>query len=50
MPGATKIVKCNVGGRHFEVSRTLVNGNSETVLGKLASDTCNDDPGKAVFI
>ncbi len=50
MPGASEIVKFNVGGRHFEISRTLINGNSETVLGKLASDTWNDDPGKAVFI
>lgn len=50
MSEATAIVKFNVGGRHFEVSRTLVDGNSETVLGKLVSDTWNDDPAKAVFV
>jgi hypothetical protein len=50
MPDATKIVKFNLGGIHWGVSRTLINGNSETVLGKLASDTWNDDPAKAVFI
>ncbi|KAL3764476.1 hypothetical protein ACHAW5_000140 [Stephanodiscus triporus] len=50
MSEATAIVMFNVGGRHFEVSRTLINEISDTVLGKLVSDTWNDDPGKAVFI
>ena len=51
MSDATDTVKFNVGGRHFEVSRALViDGHSETVLGKLVSDTWNDDIGKPVFI
>ncbi len=50
MSDATETVRFNVGGRLFEVSRALIDGHSETVLGKLASDTWNDDPGKAVFI
>mmetsp|Transcript_13460 Transcript_13460/g.28554 ORF Transcript_13460/g.28554 Transcript_13460/m.28554 type:complete len:202 (+) Transcript_13460:102-707(+) len=43
-------VRFNVGGRHFEVSRALVDEHSNTVLGKLVSDTWNGDPAKAVFI
>lgn len=50
MSDATGTVKFNVGGRHFEVSRALIDGHSETVLGKLVSETWNNDPGKAVFI
>ncbi len=50
MSDATETIKFNVGGRHFEVSRALLDGHSETVLGKLVSDTWNDDPDKAVFI
>ena len=41
-------VKFNVGGRHFEVSRALI--DEDTLLGKLVSDTWNDDPEKEVFI
>jgi hypothetical protein len=40
----------NVGGRYFEVSRALIDDHSESLLGKLVSDTWNDDPGKTVFI
>ena len=47
---AEATVKFNVGGKHFEVSRALVDGHANTVLVKLVSDTCNDDPSKAVFI
>ena len=43
-------VKFNVGGRHFEVSRALVDEHSDTVLGKLVSDTWSDDSGNVVFI
>ncbi len=51
MSDATETIKFNVGGRHFEVSRALViNDHSETVLGKLVSETWNDDHGKPVFI
>ena len=47
---AEDTVKFNVGGRHFEVSKSLIAGHQDTVLGKLVSDTWNADPGKAVFI
>ena len=43
-------MKFNVGGRHFEVSRALIDSHSDTMLGKLASDTWNEDPEKPVFI
>ena len=43
-------VKFNVGGRHFEVSRALVDGHADTVLGRLASATWHADPGAAVFV
>eukprot|EP01083_Nonionella_stella_P108777 316607_1 len=42
--------KLNVGGKHFEVSRDLLNKHSETMLGKLISDTWQEDPEEAVFI
>jgi predicted metallo-beta-lactamase superfamily hydrolase len=50
MSDATETVKFNVGGRHFKVSRALIEGHSDTVLGKLVSDTWNDEPDKAVFV
>jgi hypothetical protein len=50
MSNDTETVRFNVGGRLFEVSSALIDGHSEAVLGKLVSDTWNDDPGKAVFI
>ncbi|KAL7531970.1 hypothetical protein ACHAXR_004344 [Thalassiosira sp. AJA248-18] len=43
-------VKFNVGGKHFEVSRALIDAHSDTMLGRLVSDIWNEDPGKAVFI
>ena len=50
MSNTTETVKFNVGGRHFEVSRALIDGHSETVLGKLVSDNWNEDPDKTVFV
>ncbi|KAL7525605.1 hypothetical protein ACHAXR_001076 [Thalassiosira sp. AJA248-18] len=47
---AEATVKFNVGGKHFEVSRALIDAYSDTMLGRLVSDTWNEDPGKAVFI
>ena len=43
-------VKFNVGGRHFEVSRALIDAHSDTMLGRLVSETWNEDQGKDVFI
>ncbi len=43
-------IKFNVGGRHFEVSRDLIDTHSETMLGKLVSDAWQEDPEEEVFI
>ena len=50
MPKTTVTVKFNVGGKLFEVSRDLINEHSDTVLGKIVSDTWNASPNTAVFI
>lgn len=50
MSDAAENVKFNVGGKHFEVSRALIDSHAESVLGKLVSDTWYEDPNKAVFI
>mmetsp|Transcript_22500 Transcript_22500/g.46973 ORF Transcript_22500/g.46973 Transcript_22500/m.46973 type:complete len:195 (-) Transcript_22500:50-634(-) len=47
---AEATIKFTVGGKHFEVSRTPIHRHSDTVLGKLVSDTWNEDRGKTVFI
>lgn len=46
----TGTVKFDVGGRNFKISRALVDEHSDSVLGKLVSQTWNDDPNKEVFI
>jgi hypothetical protein len=43
-------IKFNVGGKHFEVSRDLIEAHSETMLGKLVSDAWQADPEETVFI
>ena len=43
-------IKFNDGGAQFEVSRALIDDHSDTVLGRLASDTSNDDSNKPVFV
>lgn len=43
-------VKFNVGGRHFEVSRGLIEEHSDSVLGKLVSDAWTADPTAALFV
>ena len=43
-------VKLNVGGRHFEVGRDLVDKYSDSVLATLVSDTWQEDPEETVFI
>jgi len=47
---ASKTVKFNVGGKHFEVSRALIDRHSDTMLGKLVSDAWQEDPEETVFI
>jgi hypothetical protein len=50
MSDPAETVKFNVGGRNFEVSRAIIDSHSESMLGKLVSDTWYEDPDKAVFI
>ena len=50
MSTTTNTIKFNVGGKHFEVSRDLVEAHSETMLGKLISETWQQDPEDTVFI
>ena len=47
---ASNTVKFNVGGRHFEVGRDLVDKYSDSVLATLVSDTWQEDPEETVFI
>jgi hypothetical protein len=46
----TATVKFNVGGRAFEVSRSLLDKYSDTVLGRMVSETWHEDAEKPVFI
>lgn len=46
----TNTVKFNVGGRHFEVSRDLMEKHFETMLGRLVSEAWQQDPEEPVFI
>ncbi len=50
MSANSSTIKFNVGGRHFEVSRDLIDTHSETMLGKLVSDAWQEDPEEVVFI
>ena len=50
MSTTTNNIKFNVGGKHFEVSRDLMEAHSETMLGKLISETWQQDPEDTVFI
>ena len=47
---ANNTIKFNVGGKHFEVSRDLMEMHSETMLGKLVSEAWQQDPEEPVFI
>lgn len=44
MSANSSTIKFNVGGRHFEVSRDLIDTHSETMLRKLVSDAWQEDP------
>ena len=46
----TNTIKFNVGGKHFEVSRDLMEKHSETMLGRLVSEAWQQDPEEPVFI
>jgi hypothetical protein len=43
-------VKLNVGGRHYEVSRSLIERFPETMLARMASETWQKDPEATLFI
>ncbi|KAL3781473.1 hypothetical protein HJC23_009142 [Cyclotella cryptica] len=49
---STAKVNLNVGGKKFEVSRSLINQYSDSMIGKLVSDTwsCKTDRAEAIFI
>ena len=43
-------VRLNVGGVHFEVSRSLIAQHDSSMLARLVSDTCQTDPEAIIFI
>jgi hypothetical protein len=43
-------VKLNVGGKHYEVSRSLIERYPDTMLARLVSDTWQSDPSSTIFI
>ena len=43
-------VKFNVGGKHFEVSRALIDARPESMLAKMISETWEQDPESPMFI
>jgi hypothetical protein len=43
-------VKFNVGGKHFEVSRNLIEQDPTTTLAKMISKTWEKQPGEPMFI
>ena len=43
-------VKYNVGGKHFEVSRALINANPDAILAKMIPDTWEKEPENPIFI
>ena len=43
-------VRLNVGGVHFEVSRSLIAKHDSSMLARLVSDTCQTDPEAIIFI
>ena len=43
-------VKLNVGGKHYEVSRDLIDQHPDTLLAKLISETWEKEPDKPIFI
>ncbi|KAL7549180.1 hypothetical protein ACHAWF_012446 [Thalassiosira exigua] len=46
----TSIKLFNVCGRHFEVSRDLIEQQPDSMLEKAASETWHPDPEKAILI
>ena len=46
----TEIVKFNVGGHRYEVSRSMLSLHPQTMLAKSASEQWQTDPEKEIFI
>ena len=46
----TGIAKFNIGGQRYEVSRSLLESNPDTMLAKSASDQWQEDPESEIFI
>ena len=49
-PTHLKTIKFNVGGRHFEVSRALIEQQPESLLGQMVSEKWQTDLEKSGFI
>jgi len=51
MTSPTAVINFNVGGKHHEVSRSLFESQSDTMLAKIASKQCQEDPeSETIFI
>ena len=48
--GTYSTVKFNVGGRHYEVSRALIEKFPSTMLARMTSETWQKDPEVTLFI
>ena len=46
----TKVVKFNIGGQRYEVSRSLLDMHPESMLAKSASEQWQEDPEAEIFI
>lgn len=47
---STAVVKINVGGTLYEVSRSLLQQHPDTMLSRMASDTWQEDPARTLFV
>ena len=43
-------VKLSVGGKWYEVSRSFIERQTDTLLARLITGEWNDDPSKVIFI
>jgi hypothetical protein len=52
MKAMVETIQFNVGGKHFEVSRALIDGHPDTMLAKMISETWENENnnGKPLFI
>ena len=50
MGDKTKVVKFNVGGSRYEVAKSLLEANPDTMLTRMASEQWHDDPVAEIFI